>query len=144
MGRRGVFLLAMMLAVGGCGARSPRVSPGPLGDGLEPFLVRHPVAAGQAIRVDEVGRTAGASYHLVQACGSERPHRHAAHDLTAVVLRGHGTLVQEGARVAMQAGDAAVVPRGTAHWFAAAEGGCAVALVVFTPPLDAPDVVPAD
>ena len=139
-GGRVLWLAGVVLA--GCAARMPRVTPGPLAGGLGPFLASHPLAAGQAIRADEVGRTAGASYHLVQACGSERPHRHATHDLTAVVLQGRGALVQESGRTPMAPGDAAVVPRGTTHWFAPDAGTCAAALVVFTPPLDAPDVVP--
>lgn len=128
-----------------CGARAPRVDLEPLAGGLDAFLAAHPVPASQAIRADEVGRTPGASYHVVQACGAERPHRHASHDLTALVLRGRGALVREdGTRFTMAPGDAAVVARGRVHWFASAAGRCAVALVAFTPPLDAPDTEPVD
>jgi|SRR5581483_4081088 len=126
-----------------CAARAPRVPFGALGDGLDPFLAAHQLGDGQAIRADEVGRTATASYHLVQARGAEHPHRHAVHDLTVVVLRGRGTLTLAGAGVPLAAGDAAVVPRNTVHWFAP-DSGRAIALVVFAPPLDAPDVVPAE
>ena len=133
-------VLSMVLLVA-CAARTPHVEVGPLAAGLDAFLATHPLAEGQAIRVDEVGRTPAASYHVVQIRGSERPHRHLAHDLTVVVLRGRGTLTLAGRTVELVAGDAAVIPRGEAHWFARRGRAPAVALVTFTPPLDAPDSV---
>jgi quercetin dioxygenase-like cupin family protein len=129
------------LAVG-CAGRSPHVPFGPLAGGLDRFLAAHPLAAGQDIRTDEIGRTASTSYHVVQVRGAERPHRHATHDLTVVVLRGRGTLTLGERRLALAAGDAAVVARGEAHWFARDGREVAVALVAFAPPLDAPDNVP--
>ena len=132
------------LALVGCSTRTPRLALDGLDSGLDAFLAAHAVPAGQPIRADQVGRVAGASYHLVQACGSERPHRHASHDLTALVLRGRGTLMRDGGRIDLAPGDTAVVARGAPHWFANAGRGCAVALVVFAPPLDAPDNVPVD
>ena len=105
--------------------------------------IRSTPAAGQDIRVDEIGRTATASYHVVQVQGRERPHLHATHDLTVVVLRGRGVLRRDAsAPVALAAGDAVVIPRGVGHWFSREGTGLAVALVAFTPPLDAPDSVP--
>lgn len=142
MNRVGAALAAVALAA--CSARPPRVPFGTLASGLETFLAAHPLAPGQALRADEVGRTATASYHLVQVRGAESPHRHATHDLTVFVLRGGGTLTLDGARLPLAAGDAAVVPRGTAHWFANGSSESALAFVVFTPPLDAPDSTPAD
>lgn len=143
-GRSCFGLLLGVVAAVGCTARRPQMSLGPLASDLDGFLASHRPAPEQAIRVDEVARTAGASYHVVQACGSERPHRHAGHDLTAVVLRGRGILVHDGVRTAMAPGDVALVARGTPHWFAPDGNGCAVAVVVFTPPLDGPDSVPID
>jgi len=126
----------------GCAARVPEVAIGPLADGLDPFLAAHPPADAN-IRADPVARTETASYHVVQVRDREMPHRHAAHDLTVFVLRGRGTLVLEHARIPLRAGDAVLIPRGTAHWFVNEGRGRAVALAVFTPPLDAPDAVPA-
>jgi quercetin dioxygenase-like cupin family protein len=134
--------VGVLLALGGCAGRAPRVVLPPLAGGLDAFLTAHPPADGQAIRIDEVGRTASASYHVVQVRGSESPHRHAAHDLTILVLRGGGTLTLDRATTRLAAGDAAVIPRGAVHWFA--PRGPAVSLVAFTPPLDAPDTVPVD
>ena len=136
------FLLGALLA--GCTARAPRVPVGALDAGLEPFLVAHPLAEGQNIRADEVERSAGASYHLVQVRIGESPHRHATHDLTVFVLRGEGTLNLGAHQLALAAGDAAVVPRGIVHWFVNGARAPALAFVVFSPPLDAPDTVPAD
>lgn len=127
-----------------CAPRAPRVQVGALGAGLEVFLADHPVAADQAIRVDEVARTASASYHLVQARTGERPHRHMAHDLTVFVLRGGGILTLGATRIPLRAGDAVLIPRDTVHWFANDASAPAVALAVFTPPLESPDSVPAD
>jgi quercetin dioxygenase-like cupin family protein len=132
------------VVVAGCAPRTPRVPVGALDAGLAPFLAAHPLAEGQNIRADEVGRSASASYHLVQVRGGESPHRHATHDLTVFVLRGDGTLNLEAQRVALAAGDAAVVPRGTVHWFVNHARAPALAFVVFSPPLDAPDTVPAE
>ena len=95
--------LALALALAACAPRPPRVAVGELAAGLEDFLAAHPLAADQDIRADEVSRTASASYHLVQVRGSERPHRHAAHDLTVFVLRGRGTLALGEVRRALEA-----------------------------------------
>jgi len=141
-GRRIAAVLAAGLAA--CAARAPRVAVGSLAAGLDEFLATHPLAAGQAIRADEVGRTASASYHLVQVRGSESPHRHVAHDLTVFVLRGRGVLTLGEARRSLAAGDAALIPRGAVHWFASEGRAPALSLVVFAPPLDAPDTVPAE
>ena len=131
-----------MLALGlaACAPRPPRVAVGALAAGLDEFVAAHPLAGGQGIRADEVGRTVTASYHLVQVRGSESPHRHVAHDLTVR----QGTLTLGEVRRALAAGDAAVIPRGAVHWYANGGGAPALALVVFTPPLDAPDTVPAE
>jgi len=135
------LLLAVLVA--GCAARTPRVVVGPLADGLDAYLAAHVPEGDANIRVDAVVRTETASYHVVQVRDRESPHRHAAHDLTVVVLRGRGTLVLGRARVALAAGDAVLIPRGTVHWFRNDGRGRAVALAIFAPPLDAPDIVPA-
>jgi quercetin dioxygenase-like cupin family protein len=123
--------------------RAPRIGIAALRHGIEQFLAAHPLAADAEIRADEVARTAGASIHVVQVRGRERPHRHVRHDLVVHVLRGRGVLTLDAERMPMGAGDVAVVPRGVPHWFAADAGsGLAVALVTFAPPLDAPDSIP--
>jgi quercetin dioxygenase-like cupin family protein len=136
--------ISCVLLLAACAARAPRVPFGTLAGGLDAFVASHPLSTGQDIRADEVGRTASASYHLVQVRGRETPHRHLAHDLTVLVLRGRGTLSRGADRITLGAGDAAVIPRGEVHWFARGGRENAVALVVFSPPLDAPDAVPAE
>jgi quercetin dioxygenase-like cupin family protein len=108
-------------------------------------LVRtHPIAPEANIRADEIERTAGGTLHLVQVRGGESPHRHVAHDLVVQVVAGHGALTLGGVRRELRAGDVAVVPRGVPHWFVNTGGDPAIALVVFMPPLDAPDSIPVD
>ncbi len=141
--RSTVVILLLVLALEGCARRAPRVDLPPLASGVEAFLAAHPLGPAQNIRVDEVGRTPSASYHLAQVRGGESAHRHVTHDLTVVVLAGGGTLDLGARRVVMAAGDVAVIPRGEIHWFTNRERGNALALVVFSPPLDAPDSVPA-
>jgi quercetin dioxygenase-like cupin family protein len=135
--------MAVAMALAGCTARAPQLTVGSVAAGLDRFLTAHPLVPGQELRVDPVDRTEGASYHLVQVRGGEKPHRHAAHDLTVLVLRGRGTLHAGGEVVALAAGDVIVIPRDAVHWFSNTGREPAVALVVFTPPLDAPDSVPA-
>src|SRR5881296_1891403 len=99
---RGVAVgIALAMAVAGCAARAPRLLVGSLAAGLDPFLSAHPLAPGQELRADEVDRTQGASYHVVQVRSSEKPHRHAVHELTVLVLRGGGTLHARGEVVAL-------------------------------------------
>ena len=109
---------------------------------LDDLLRARPLAPGANIRADEIARTTGASVHLVQVSGGETPHRHAAHDLTVTVLRGEGRLTIGGIARPMAAGDVAVIPRGVPHHFVRSGRDPAVALAVFSPPLDAPDSVP--
>jgi quercetin dioxygenase-like cupin family protein len=134
----------LLVVLAGCAARTPRVAVGPLVSDLDALLAAHPIAAKQEIRADELGRSASASYHLVQVAGSERPHHHRAHDLVVVVLRGDGTLSLGDTRVRMRAGDTAAIARDRPHWFHNDGRTPAVAFVVFTPPLDAPDTVPEE
>lgn len=131
-----------LLGAAACARRAAPIVAGVLPGGLDGFLRAHHLAVGQPLRADEVARTATATWHVVQVATGESPHRHRAHDLTVLVLRGEGILTLDGARIAMRAGDVAVVPRDRPHWFARRGAVPAVALVVFTPPLDAPDSVP--
>ncbi|HJQ83565.1 MAG TPA: cupin domain-containing protein [Candidatus Binatia bacterium] len=139
MPRRIALVLAALLFVPACAPHAPRV---PFVADLDRFLAEHPIPPDRELSAEEIGRTASASYHIVQVRGRETPHRHATHDLSVVLLRGRGVLTRGDERIALAAGDAAVVPRGEPHWFANGGRGAAVALVAFAPPLDAPDSVP--
>jgi quercetin dioxygenase-like cupin family protein len=139
---RGILPLGLLMLLGGCARPRTPVVVGALPGDLEAFLASHPPAEGQPLRADEVGRSPAASWHVVQVQGAETPHRHRTHDLTVFVLRGRGVLTLDGHRTPMQAGDAALIPRDRVHCFARSGTDRAVALVVFIPPLDAPDNVP--
>ena len=139
--RRAVLILAL-LASSACGPQVTRVSAPQGAVDVDAFLAAHRLPDGGGIRADQIGRAEGASYHLVQVLGNEHPHRHLSHDLTVFVLRGRGVLTRGGGATPLEAGDAAVVPRGEPHWFRSEGAFPAVSLVVFTPPLDAPDAVP--
>jgi quercetin dioxygenase-like cupin family protein len=136
-------LLVAWLTATSCTVRRPPTVAGGVPGGLDAFIASHPLAAGQALRADEVGRTPAASYHVVQVHGAESPHRHRSHDLAVFVLRGEGVLTLDGTPTPLHAGDAALVARDRVHWFARRGAETAVALVVFTPALDAADTVPA-
>ena len=135
-------LLLACLAGLVCGGRRSPTIVGAVAGGIDAFLAAHPLAAGQPLRADEIPRTPGASYPLVQVRGAESPHRHRAHDLAVFVLRGEGMLTLGGTPTRLHTGDAAVIPRDRGHWFARRGDETAVALVVFSPALDAPDIVP--
>jgi len=136
-----VLLLAMVTA---CAPRVIRVSTPQGVVDLDQFLAAHRLPDEGGIRADRIGRTEGASYHVVQVLGREQPHRHDTHDLTVFVLRGRGVLTRQTSKTPLAAGDAAVVHRGEPHWFASEGAFPAISLVVFTPPLDAPDAVPLE
>ena len=138
---RSLMLLVVMLAVA-CTARPQRLVTREGTMSLAELVRRHPLAPTANIRADEIDRTAAASIHLVQVRGGETPHRHLQHDLTIAVLEGDGVLTLGGMPRTLRAGDAAVIPRGVAHFFVNRGGSPAIALVVFAPPLDAPDNVP--
>ncbi len=140
---RRVMLLAMV-ALLGCAPRGVRVVTSSGVETVDELCRRHPLATGANIRADEIARSTSASIHLIQVRGGEAPHRHATHDLSVTVLRGEGILRLAGTTQALHAGDVAVVPRGATHWFTRGGADVAVALAVFSPPLDAPDTVPID
>jgi len=139
---RSIMWAALLGLVIGCTHGGVQVVAHGATTSLDELARAHPLATGQNIRVDEIERTPAASVHLVQVQGGETPHRHVAHDLTVAMLRGEGALTLSGATRAMRAGDVAVIPRGSVHWFVRSGRVPAVAIAVFAPPLDAPDSVP--
>jgi quercetin dioxygenase-like cupin family protein len=140
---RGVVVCGLLLGtLSGCAARRSLVIVDPLVSDLDALLASHPLVAGQQVTVAEIGRSASASYHLVQVAGGEQPHRHRTHDLAVFVLRGRGTLTLGERRVSLHAGDAVIVPRDHPHWFRNEGDEASVTLAIFTPPLDAPDNIP--
>jgi mannose-6-phosphate isomerase-like protein (cupin superfamily) len=137
-----MLLVAASLVASACSRRPTPVVAGAIPEGLDVFLAAHPLAAGQPVRADEIGRSTAASWHIVQIARSETPHRHRLHDLSVFMLRGEGVLTLDGRRIPLRAGDASLVARDHPHWFARGGSEPAVTLAVFSPPLDAPDLVP--
>lgn len=142
---RAVALSVLLAAAAGCargrdatlvweGAGPPRVeSAAALSERLAPV--------GPGVRRGTWGESVDATFQALDSVRAEEPHVHARHDLTVVLLRGHGVLVVEGRRYALTSGDVVHVLRGRVHAFA--PQGNAVALAIFTPPLDGIDYVPA-
>ena len=138
--RRAFALGSAVLVLTGCGG-SPRIVRHGAPIAIGELVRQYPLGPTANIRADQLERTDGASVHLVQVRGGEIPHRHLVHDLVVTVVQGEGTLTVAGTPQALTAGDLAIVPRGTSHWFVRRGSKPAVALVTFTPPLDAPDLV---
>jgi uncharacterized cupin superfamily protein len=138
---RSIILLAV--AMSGCVARPPDVVTPDGAWSLDDLLRQHPIEARANIRADMIARTTTTSVHLAQIRGGETPHRHMTHDLTVTMLRGKGRVTIDGAARSVAAGDVVVIPRGAAHFFVNTGGDIAVSLAVYSPPMDAPDTVPA-
>ena len=141
---RTIMSLGVLGAVACGNSGRSRVVVGEVTHPVEVLVASHPLGAGENLRSDEIGRTRGATHHLVQIRGQETPHVHAEHDLVVTTLAGEGVLHVRDRAVPLRAGDVAVIPRGIPHWFRNSGTRPAVAVATFTPPLDAPDVVPVD
>jgi mannose-6-phosphate isomerase-like protein (cupin superfamily) len=144
--RRLLTTAGVLLGVAACAATpSVVVSEGgtPRAVALPALLAARPLADDQNIRADLLGQSPALSTHLVQVRQREAPHLHAQHDLTVTLLRGRGTLHAAGRVLPMRAGDVAVVPRATVHFFVNEGTTPAVAFVTFAPPHDGTDQVPA-
>jgi mannose-6-phosphate isomerase-like protein (cupin superfamily) len=143
-----LIIAACFLAGLGCTGTTPHVfipdQNATGGTGLEAILAAHPLPPGQNIGVLALGHTESCSYHLVQVRDREQPHLHATHDLAVTVLQGTGRLYIRGELRLMEAGDVAVVPRATPHYFVNTGAGPAAAFVVFAPPYDGKDQVPVE
>jgi len=111
---------------------------------LAELAAREPLAANESFRVQELGRDAGSSQHLVWIRDAETPHRHDRHDLLVVMLRGWGTMRLGDETRPVGSGSILYVPRGTVHAFTNASGEPAVAFALYAPAFDASDRVPAE
>jgi mannose-6-phosphate isomerase-like protein (cupin superfamily) len=98
----------------------------------------------QNVRVVEIGRDAYASHHLVTLRTGEVLHRHDRHELTVVLLRGHGTQQIGDTTRPVGEGSVLYVPRGTPHAFTNGSSAPAVAYVQYSPPYDGEDRAPVD
>jgi mannose-6-phosphate isomerase-like protein (cupin superfamily) len=149
--RRLIVALALTAAL----AASPRTAdaPQPVVDALFPHgrvtralaeLTGEPLAPGEGFRIEELGRDANTSHHLVWIRDREIPHRHDRHDLFVVMLRGFGTMRLGAEERPVGEGSILYVPRGTPHAFRNESGAPALAYAVYAPAFDGSDRAPAE
>lgn len=117
---------------------------GRLSQPLAELLAAHPLEAGKTFQVSEIGRDANSSHHLVWIVDREQPHRHDAHDLFVVMLRGSGTMRIGGETRPVGEGSLIYVPRATPHAFTNQSSAPAAAYAIYFPPFDGKDRVPVE
>jgi mannose-6-phosphate isomerase-like protein (cupin superfamily) len=105
---------------------------------------RAQLAPGEAFTVNELGRDAHTSHHVVAIRDRETPHRHDRHDLWVMMLRGHGSWRVGDTVHPVGEGSILYVPRGTLHAFANESEEIAIAYAVYTPAFDGKDRKEAD
>ncbi len=110
---------------------------------VDKVLAENPLGAGENIKITTLGKGEGVSHHLVQVRDREEPHIHKIHDGTVVMMKGRGYLMLENRRIDLSAGDIVYIPRGAVHYFVNTATEPAVAFVVFSPPFDGKDTLPA-
>jgi mannose-6-phosphate isomerase-like protein (cupin superfamily) len=106
-------------------------------------LADNPLKPGENVKLITVGQGQAASHHVVQIRDRESPHLHKAHDGTVIITRGRGYLVMEKRRITLTAGDIVHIPRGVPHYYVNTDLEPTVAVVIFAPPFDGKDNVPA-
>jgi quercetin dioxygenase-like cupin family protein len=111
---------------------------------LDKILADNPLAAGENIKVANLGRSQSASQHVVQIRDREIPHIHKLHDATVTMLRGEGYLILGKKRINLKAGDVVHIPRGVPHYYVNAASQPTVALAVYSPAFDGKDTHPVN
>jgi mannose-6-phosphate isomerase-like protein (cupin superfamily) len=150
MSHRIVPAALLAAALAGCG--SPRASyvAYPFEEPMVADLAERagPMDQGHALQVTPLGRTEGATHHLIQLEGEEPLHRHMTHDLVVVIVSGEGVLeLESGGKlqpVPFGPGHVLSIPRGVAHATRSTGGAPVLAVGVFSPPMDTMDTVPAE
>ena len=110
---------------------------------LAKVLAENPLGPNENIKLTTLGQSQSASHHVVQIRERESPHLHKAHDATVMVVRGRGYLVMDTLRINLTAGDITHIPRGVPHYYVNTDLEPSVAFIVFAPPFDDKDNVPA-
>ena len=111
---------------------------------IEKVLADSPLGASENIKITTLGQGLSVSHHVVQIRDREKPHLHKLHDGTVVMVKGHGYLMIENRRIDLSVGDIVYIPRGAVHYFVNTASEPTVAFVVFSPPFDGKDTVPAE
>jgi mannose-6-phosphate isomerase-like protein (cupin superfamily) len=107
------------------------------------LLADNPLGPGENIKITTLGQSQSASHHIVQIRDRESPHLHKAHDGTVIVLQGRGYLMMDTRRITLTAGDIVHIPRGVPHYYVNTDLEPTVAFVMYAPPFDGKDNVPA-
>ena len=107
------------------------------------LLADNPLGPGENIKITTLGQGQGASHHIVQIRDRESPHLHKAHDGTVIMVRGRGYLMMDTRRITLTAGDIVHIPRGVPHYYVNTDLEPTVAFVIYAPPFDGKDNVPA-
>jgi mannose-6-phosphate isomerase-like protein (cupin superfamily) len=137
----------LLAAICGC-AMKPVLVVAPEGNPVETirvsaWLTAHPLAPEQAFAAAEVWRSRTSSLHVVHIRTAEKPHLHQDYDAVATLLKGQGTFFIGTDEIPLQAGATVTIPRGVRHYFVNGAREPAMALAVFSPPMDQPDWVDA-
>lgn len=103
----------------------------------------NPLKPGENVKLITIGQGQSASHHVVQIRDRESPHLHKAHDGIVIMARGRGYLVMDKRRITLSAGDIVHIPRGVPHYYVNTDLDPTVAVVIFAPPFDGKDNVPA-
>ncbi len=146
MKRSKIGIVGALIFLAGCATTGPQWVTFPDGDSgkgttLEAWQKKHPLAANQEIRLDEVSRGDSSSAHIVQVRKEEPLHIHQNHDLLVVILKGRGILTLEKRRLEVKPGAILSIPRGIPHSFVNQGSDPAVAFAVFMPAFDGKDRV---
>ncbi|WP_461832366.1 cupin domain-containing protein [Aquifex sp.] len=91
----------------------------------------------EAVKLNE---TENITQLLVFIRTSEKPHYHAEHDLTFVVIKGAGELYLDGRVEKLKEGDVAFIPKKAVHFYRNT-ADVSVILAVFSPKYDGKDSV---
>ena len=141
-----LFLAAAVLVLAGCATQTQwmtfPVTRGGKGVPLDVWLKEHPLPSDQDVSIEEISRGETSSAALVRIRKTEPPHVHENHDLTAIVLKGLGTLSVGNRKLELKPGSIVTIPRGVPHSFVNKSPEPAVAYVMFMPAFDGKDMVP--
>jgi len=140
------FLTFLLVMLTGCAAQSTQwvtfpISQGGKGVTLEAWLKQHPLKADQGTGIEELSRGETASAAIVQIRKQQPLHVHENHDLTAILLKGYGTLTVGDRKLELRPGSIVTIQRGTPHSFLNKSPEPAVAYAIFNPAFDGRDFV---
>ncbi len=103
-------------------------------------IIREKEEKVKEIEVVKLNETENLTQLLVFIRTAEVPHYHAEHDLTFLVLKGHGELYLDGRKEKLKEGDVAFIPKGKVHFYTNTSV-VSVLLANFSPRYDGRDSV---